>query len=139
MGIYITSYRGFTIEYWEHDSEFMADDLKADTLEALKKKIDQVTRKDFKRIKVIIRRYDNNFLFGEITSILDGGESVWISYDKNHYTSRGKESISSIYLDTPENRKSLERQKDIEGNIKLKKEEIKKEIAGMEKYSNKDN
>lgn len=109
-------YKDFTIRYSEFLKEFTVriggSDYQNPQLSAVKKYIDRLDKKDFKRIDVIVEDY-KGMTDAIVTSYPDGQEQssykeCWVSFkEKRAYHSRIKIHTTSVFLDTPDNRKTI--------------------------------
>lgn len=127
------SYKGCNIIYLENIEEFEAQigesSYQNKSLSVVKKYIDNLEKKDFKRVDVIVNDY-TGYKYGTITSCVESnhygghkGIDCWISLKKG---SRKKMNIENVYLDNTENRAII-------GKIIVKKEEVNDIQAKIQK------
>jgi len=135
-------YKGYEIEYLEQIGKFNAkigqSSYDNESLSAVKKYIDNLEKKDFKRVDVIINDY-TGYEYGTITSCVKSrhyggheGIDCWISLKNG---SRKKMDIKSVYLDNEKNREILDDIIKKEQEIKGIKQEIKNLHLSFEKYT----
>lgn len=134
------TYKGYKIEYKEFNEKFTASIGESyyanQSLAKVKKYIDNLEKKDFKRIDIIVCDYAGDFREAVITSIPEGQPThthadCWISYKekkRGYGGSRQKTSISNCILDTEPNRKLTETIKERRKVI----DEIKNQITQLE-------
>lgn len=136
------TYKGYEITYLESNEEFTArigDSSYANrSLSAVKKYIDNLDKKDFKRVDVIIEDH-SGYQFGVVTSCAKSthygglpGIDCWISLKNG---SRKKKDIESVYLDNKKNREILELIKDKEEAIRVLQESRRNLRSSFEKYA----
>ena len=132
------TYKGYNIEYLEHTEKFHAtiDQSSYDnqSLSVVKKYIDNLEKKDFKRVDIIINDY-GQYRFGTVTSCVKAtygnGLDCWLSLGG----SRTKKDIESVYLDNENNRGILEKITEREEAIKVIKKTIRVLQSSFEKYT----
>jgi hypothetical protein len=105
-------YNGFTIEYSEWNEKFVAkigeSEYSNSNLTKVRKHIDALDKKEFKRFTIISeggRWSDGDWKTKTVTSIFGEGDRVyaWVVGSDGR---RSKEQLTSLFLDTPENRRS---------------------------------
>lgn len=135
------TYKGYKIEYSEITITFTANIGESNysnrSLEKVKKHIDNLERKDFKRTDIIFLSWcgSDNYRFGTVTSEIPEGGQVWISYkDEYHGSTRTKQSIDYVFLDNPDNRAILAQITQKKEQIKILTKEIKDYHSEFERY-----
>lgn len=126
------TYKGYPIRYDERLGEFIVtigdSSYKNSNLATMKKYIDRLDKKDFKRVAVIIEGY-HEMEDAVVTSYPEGQsktyQECWISYkDKRHYHSRTKININKVFLDNQGNREILAKVKEKKNVIEIIKKEV---------------
>jgi len=137
------TYKGFQIRYSENSGEFIAaigdSTYQNSNLVSVKKYIDKLDKKDFKRIDVIVESY-GEMQDAVVTSYPEGQsktyQECWISFkDKSRYDSRRKINIKQVFLDNPHNREILTWIKGKEVAIARLKKEINQFKETLETYN----
>lgn len=121
-----TDYKGKKIVFSERDDNWTCYELKmtSKSLKALKKKIDNIDKKDFKRFEAYYLNYEG-FKLVTVTSLAkdDGyNREAWVTDEKK---SRSKVRVSSLIKATPFNEKVY---KNIAA-LKLESSEIQAKIS----------
>ena len=133
------TYKDCQIEYREQSEVFTAkigqSSYENKSLSAVKKYLDNLERKDFERVDVIIERWDK-YEYGTVTSCVeeidyDRKIVCWISLKNG---SRMKKNIDYVYLDNKKNREILDSIIGKEQEIKDIKTEIGNLQSSFEKY-----
>lgn len=137
------TYKGCRIEYDQTLEKFTAwigtDNYQNSSLSSVKKYIDRLDSKDFKRVDVIVEEY-SKMVDAIVTSYLDDQagyhtKECWVSFkDKTHYHSRSKISITAAFLDTPFNREILAQMKEKQNLIEEIENNIKDLKASLDTY-----
>ncbi len=104
-----TEYKGYEILYDEGNNRFYLEEdhnTHRPSLSELKKHIDRITKKSFKRINVLYKTYDYSYgdtelVKAQITSIDD--ERAWVSYKG----SRAKVSFDELFEDSEDTLKKF--------------------------------
>ena len=100
-----TTYNGFVIKFNEW-SELWEASLEGHTayskpsLKAVKESIDKQLKSKFVRISAFLNEWRRGYVKVTITSIDEDGTNAWVTKTNG---SRGKESLASLYADTPDN------------------------------------
>lgn len=113
------TYKGYKIEYSDFQEKFTAyigdSNYSNVSLAKVKKYIDDLEKKDFKRVDIIISDYNGRFRDAVITSIPEdtpiSRPECWISYKektRGYGGSRQKTGIDNCILDIEANRKLIE-------------------------------
>jgi len=134
-------YKDYTIKYREVAEKFSArigdSAYENKSLSAVKKYIDRVDKKDFKREAVIVNDY-NGYELGTITSCVESnhygghaGIDCWVSLKSG---SRKKQDIEDVYLDNENNRNILSKIKGKGKDIQAIKDEMKTLKSSLEGY-----
>ena len=137
-------YKGYIIKYSETSNNFRASigdsDYLNPSLEKVKRYIDNLERKDFKRTDVIFSswrssgKYQSGTVTSEVQSSRESNE-VWISYKDNYKRlTRVKQLASSVFLDNPHNRGIVNKIMQKREAIKTLQEEIQKHQEEFEEY-----
>lgn len=130
-------YRGFKVVANSYMDGFTAssakdDSVRADTLEKLKQKIDNIARKDFERTDILLDTR-NGVLNGVVTSHVDK-DHIWVSCDG----SRMKQNREIVYLNNPQNLHKLrilkEKRESLDAFRKKIQTELKEIIETLECY-----
>ena len=136
------TYKEYKITYNENLKEFIASigesNYQNSDLSSVKKYIDKLDSKDFKRIDVIVDDY-SKMVDAIVTSYPDGQTGsykvCWISLKgEKGYRSRSKVPITKVFLDIPFNRETLAQMKEKENLIKEINNDIKDLKNSLETY-----
>ena len=133
------TYKDCIIKYRETTNTFRAEigdsSYSNPSLEKVKKYIDNLERKDFKRTNVILSTWGNDYTLGVVTSEVSKSEEVWISYkDTDLGSSRRKQHINNVFLDSPQNRAILEQIAQKHKEIEILRLDITKCHSEFERY-----
>jgi len=135
------TYKGYNIEYIEDREIFRADigdnDYENKSLSKVKKYIDNLEKKDFKRVDVIVENW-GRYEFGVVTSCVESenyrgeiGIDCWVNLKEGIRT---KQDIKKVYLDNALNRTILTEIAGHEQTIEDIKREIKELQSSFEGY-----
>ena len=136
------TYKEYKITYNENLKEFIASigesNYQNSDLSSVKKYIDKLDSKDFKRIDVIVDDY-SKMADAIVTSYPDGQtgsyKECWVSFkSKKGFRSRSKVSTAKVFLDIPRNREILTQMKEKENLIKEIKNNIQALKESLETY-----
>ena len=129
-------YKSYNISYNEVNEKFVVSigesTYKNSSLIGVKKYLDNLDKKDFKRVDVIYDDYEN-YREAVVTSIPDKQlyasdqfRDCWISFKDSDrgYDSCRKVAIERLILDTPDNRKIIDSILEKQEHIKKKNQEI---------------
>lgn len=138
------TYKGYTIVYEDSSSKFKAtigaSNYHNSSLSAVKKYIDHLERKDFKRVDVIVEDY-KGMTDAIVTSYPEGQEhsgykECWISFKENtSYHSRAKMCITNVFLDNPHNREIIAQMDEKENLFTKIKDQLKELRNTLETYN----
>ena len=127
-------YKSYNISYDEINEKFAVSigesSYTNSSLVGIKKYLDNLDKKDFKRVDVIYDDYQG-YREAVVTSIPDKQlyhvRECWISFKDSDrgYDSRRKVQIEKLILDTPDNRKIINSILEKEEHIKETKQEIR--------------
>jgi hypothetical protein len=128
-------YKGFIIKFSELNFEFTVrigdSDYKNKELEKVRKRIDDLDKKDFKRFDVIIKYH--SYRTGEqwktytVTSVFfENGWHAWVVDDQK---GRSKQRYENLYEATEENKNKIKLMADVQAKIDL----LGQEKDGIEK------
>lgn len=134
------TYKDYKITYDGHLEKFKVvigdGDYKNSNLSSVRKYIDRLDKKDFKRVAVIIKDWEG-LSDAIVTSFPENQEhsnykECWVSFkDKSKYHQRSKISINQVFLDNPHNRKifrQMEEKEDLIKKVKDQEEELRKSL-----------
>lgn len=137
------TYKGCQIKYDQALEKFTvtigASNYQNSSLSSVKKYIDRLDSKDFKRVDVIVEEY-NGMADAIVTSYPDDQKGFnikqcWVSFkEKRLHRSRSRVSITKAFLDIPLNREILAQMKEKENLIKEIENNIKDLKKSLETY-----
>ncbi len=140
MTIIETEYKGIEIQYYEHNEKFCAfigeSTYENASLSAVKKYIDKLNKKGFKRVELIyIGGGRNNTSFSPviITSVVGNSGEGWITHKKDK--SREKTALDKLALDTKENQETIATIIELEKALYKMRKKVGELESSLERYS----
>ncbi len=132
-----TEYKGNKLKYDEYNEEWVAkideSEIRDRSLTKLKEYIDNLEKKNFKRVPVLINKgYSSGLKKGEITSVDEKGD-FWVT-DENKRREKFYDTTTEILLDNENNQSLLAEINILKGRAKQIDEEINKVKDGFERF-----